>query len=116
MSWLQQIWAESLNTERALEELKIDAAKKEVLTATAEREAKVAQELAIAERITTALEVTIEEFYEYKGEGAIGTQIDGTKLNIGASGSGQRVSRRIYKFSGLATAKSDVAGPGLSPN
>jgi hypothetical protein len=112
MSWLQQIWNESLNTERELEELKLDAAKKEVLTATAEREAKVAQELAIAERITTALEVTIEEFYQYKAEGAVGTKIDGTKVNIGASGSGQRVTRRIYRFNGLAMKKSEVAGPG----
>lgn len=111
MSWLQQIWTDSLNTEKALEDIKIDAAKKEVLAATAEREARVAQELAIAERITTALEVSIEEFYEYKGEGAVGAQIDGAKVNVGLSGSGQRVSRRIYKFSGLAQMRSEITGP-----
>ena len=111
MSWLQKIWTDSLNTEQALDDLKIDSAKKEVLAATAEREARVAQELAIAERIATALEVSIEEFYEYKGEGAVGAQIDVTKINVGLSGSGQRVSRRIYKFSGLAQTQSEIAGP-----
>jgi len=111
MSWLQQIWNDSLNTEKALEDLKIDAAKKEILSATAEREARVAQELAIAERITTALEVSIEEFYEYKGEGVVGAQVNGANVNVGLSGSGQRVSKRIYKFSGLAQTRSEVAGP-----
>jgi len=112
MSWLQQIWADTLNTGRELEQLKLEAAKKEVLTGIAEREAKVAQELAIAERITTALEVTIEEFYEYKGDGAVGAQVDGSTINIGASGSGQRVSKRIYKFSGLSSEVSEVSGVG----
>lgn len=102
MSWLEEIWRSSLNTERALEDLKVEAAKKEVLSATAEREARVAQELAIAERIGTAHEVTIEEFYEYKGEGAMGVNVDGAKANVGLSGSGQRVAKRIYTFKGLA--------------
>jgi hypothetical protein len=110
MSWIREIWAQSLNTERELEDLKLDAAKKQVLAATAEREAKVAQELAIAERISAALEVTIEEYYEYKGETVVGAQADASSVNLGLSGSSQRVSRRIYKFSGLSGKPSEVSG------
>ncbi|MBP5089434.1 hypothetical protein HUS91_28505, partial [Pseudomonas chlororaphis] len=87
-----------LNTEKQLDELRIEAQRKEFLTVTAEREARVAQELAIAERISTALEVTIEEFYEYKGEGELGLKTNG---NVGFSASGQRVAKRVYTFKGL---------------
>ena len=101
MLWLKEIWESTLHTEKALEDL--EAAKKDVLTAIAEREARVAQELAIAERISTALEVQIEEFYEYTEEGKLGFSAQGGNPNIGLSASDQRVSKRIYTFKGLRT-------------
>lgn len=64
----------------------------------AEREARVAQELAIAKRISSALEVKIEELYEYNKEGKIGLDTQGGNPSIGLSGSGRRVSKRIYTF------------------
>lgn len=65
-----------------------------------ESQAKVAQEMAIALRIQTAAEVHIEEFYEYGGGGKVGVGADNKGLNIGASGSARRVTKRIYKFIG----------------
>lgn len=65
-----------------------------------EAQAKVAQEMAIATRIQNAAEVEIEEFYEYAGEGKIGLTADEKTLTIGASGSGKRVSKRVYRFTG----------------
>ena len=65
-----------------------------------EAQAKVAQEMAIASRIEQALEVQIEEFYEYAGEGKAGLTADQKGLTIGVSGAGKRISKRIYKFSG----------------
>lgn len=96
---LNEIVVSSLDASKKLEELKVDAAKKELIISVAEREAKVAQELAIADRISSASEVTIEEFYEYKGEGKAG--VDLAKSDVGFSGSGQRIAKRIYSFRGF---------------
>lgn len=101
---IQAIWNGVLNQEKQLDELRLEAQRKEYLTATAEREARVAQELAIAERISTAAEVTIEEFYEYKGDGQLGLSGESGKGNLGLSGSGQRVARRVYTFKGFTLA------------
>lgn len=65
-----------------------------------EAQAKVAQETAIAARIASAGEVQIEEYYEYAGDGKLGASVDEKGLTIGASGSGRRISKRIYRFSG----------------
>lgn len=116
MGWLEDIWRDVRNTDLALEELKVDAAKKEVLSATAEREARVAQEIAIAQRITSALEVNIEEFYEYKGEGAAGFSSDASKVNLGVSGSGQRVTKRIYTFKGFADSTAEPPPSSTPPS
>ena len=63
-----------------------------------EAQAKVAQETAIATRIATAKEVTIEEYYEYGGEGKLGASADSKGFTLGASGSHKRISKRVYKF------------------
>ena len=113
MSRLRDIWAGSLKTELELADLKVHAAKKELLTATAEREARVAQELAIAERIGTALEVTIEEYYEYKNDGAASITVEKIKADVAISGSGQRVTKRIYTFKGIAQGSIEL---GIQPS
>jgi len=63
-------------------------------------EARVAQEIAIARRIETADNVEIEEYYDYHGKGGLGVQSSGDGIYVGASGEGQRVSKRIYRFIG----------------
>lgn len=65
-----------------------------------EAQAKVAQEMAIASRIERALEVQIEEYYEYAGEGKLGASATGEAATLGLSGSGKRVSKRVYRFTG----------------
>ncbi|NHC62907.1 hypothetical protein [Paenalcaligenes suwonensis] len=63
--------------------------------------AKVAQELAIAERIQVAEEVDIEEYYDVSAKGGVGLEASENSLNFGLSGSGTKVSKRIYKFRGF---------------
>jgi hypothetical protein len=84
-----------------LEELELTAKKQELQMQMAEAQAKVAQELAIAKRIEIAEEVEIEEFYDLNAEGSIGFKAKDQGVTLGAAASGRRVSKRIYKFSGV---------------
>ena len=63
-------------------------------------QARVAQELAIAERISVSHEVVIEEYYEGAGKGQLGLKVDAEALSLGASGDGRRVTKRVIRFSG----------------
>jgi hypothetical protein len=89
-----------LNKE-SIEELQLFAKKQELQMQMAEAQAKVAQELAIAKRIEIAEEVEIEEFYDLNGDGSVGIKSDDKGISVGASASGRRVSKRIYKFRGV---------------
>ena len=86
--------------EEPLEKLREDTERQKLGMEMAQAQARVAQELAIARRIEAAADVQIEEYYEYAGEGALGLKADGKSLTLGASGSGQRVSKRIFRFTG----------------
>ena len=68
----------------------------------AEAQARVAQELAIAERIQNSAEVEIEEFYDVEGSGKAGVQYQDSSLNVGLSASGKKISKRVYKFKGFS--------------
>src|SRR5688500_4917680 len=65
----------------------------------AELQARVAQELAIAERIENAEEVEIEEYYEGSVDGSIGFK-PGAGNVVGVGGSGRRVTKRVFRFLG----------------
>lgn len=88
--------------------LREDTERQKLAMEMAQAQARVAQELAIARRIEGAKEVQIEEYYEYAGNGAVGLKADDKGLTVGVSGSGQRVSKRIYKFTGGETIDADV--------
>jgi len=92
-------------------ELKAEAERQELEMRIAAAQARVAQEVAIAKRIETAEEVEMEEFYDYRGEGQLGLKTSGEDLSIGASGSGQRVSKRVYKFRGSTVSTNEVPSP-----
>lgn len=77
-----------------------EAAKQEISLKMAELQARVAQEVAIARRIDTAEEVSIEEYYDTSGKGGIGVVAEGESTSAGISGSGKRVSKRVYTFKG----------------
>jgi len=90
---------------KTLEQLSLQARKQEIQMSMAREEARVAQELAIAKRIELATEVEIEEFYDLSGEGSIGIQLQETTASAGISGSGKKVTKRIYKFTGFRTTE-----------
>lgn len=93
------------NTEKVasagdLEALKREAERQELTMRMAERQAKVAQELALANRIESALEVEMEEFFDLSGSGSVGLSGNEGSISAGLSGHGQKVSRRIFRFKG----------------
>ena len=87
-------------SEAGLPALREEEVRQEIEMRMAERQAKVAQEIAIARKIELALEVEIEEFYDTKAEATVGAKTDGTSLSVGAGGRANRVVRRVYKFRG----------------
>ncbi|WEM43889.1 hypothetical protein PTW35_08975 [Photobacterium sp. DA100] len=89
-----------------IDELRLESERQELQMRIAEAQAKVAQEIAIAKRIETAEEVEMEEFYDYSGSGKLGVAMDQQSMNIGASGEGKRVSKRIYRFKGSSVQTS----------
>lgn len=94
------------SSKKSLEELAFAAKKQELQMKMAEAQAKVAQELAIAKRIEIAEEVEIEEFYDLNAAGKAGLSAEDQSISLGLSASGQRVSKRIYKFSGVNSSLS----------
>lgn len=92
--------AQSLRETGTVSELQEEARKQEIYNQMSESQARIAQELAIAQRINTAEEVEIEEYYEGEGKGGIGVQATQSNLNIGATGQGRKVTKRVYKFKG----------------
>jgi hypothetical protein len=66
----------------------------------AHAQAKVAQELAIAQRIENADEVVIEEYYVGETKGNIGASGDEKGITVGASAEGRKVTKRVYRFIG----------------
>jgi hypothetical protein len=83
-----------------LEELEVEAQREEIIQRMAEARARVEQELAIARRLQTATVVEIEETFDYRGDGRAGLQVNGKEVNLGLNGSGARVYKRSYRFSG----------------
>ena len=77
-----------------------EAQRQEVELHMAGMQAKVAQEMAIAQRIESADEVEIEEYYEGSGEGTAGVKAGDGALTLGVGGKGSRVTRRVYRFKG----------------
>jgi len=63
-------------------------------------QARVAQELAISQRIYFSESVEIEEFYDGQGKGSLGVKGDESGITLGASGEGRRVTKRVIKFAG----------------
>ena len=86
--------------EGSIEELKAEAMRQEISLKMAKEQARVSQEIAIARRIDTAEEVTIEEFYDTTGEANLGFKSTEEAISFGVNGSGKHVTKRVYKFKG----------------
>ncbi|WP_226035419.1 hypothetical protein [Aquibacillus saliphilus] len=93
---------QSIKENGTINELEEEARKQDIYNQMTESQAKIAQELAIAQRINTAEEVEIENFYEGEGKGGIRVQTDGEtqSINAGLSGQGRKVVKRFYRFKG----------------
>lgn len=93
----------------------LDVEKQELEMRMAAAHARVSQELAIARRIETAEEVEMEEYYDNSGEASLGVQTDGLSLSAGVSGSGRRVTKRVYRFRGNTSIAIDTSALNVSP-
>jgi hypothetical protein len=90
--------AEQTAKNGSMEELRAEAERQELTMLMAERQAKVAQELALARRIESADDVEMEEFYDVRGAAHAGLKSGEGSVSAGVGGHGQKVTRRVYRF------------------
>lgn len=93
---------------QGVSELELEAAKQKIIMEFQAHQARVSQEIAIAERISTSDEVEITEYYDVSGNGHMGLNVKENGITIGAGGEGRKVTHRVIKFSGLKTI--DITG------
>jgi len=101
----------------SIDDLRIEAERQEITMRMAERQAKVAQELALAGRIETAEEVEMEEFYDISGSANAGIQTDGITIVTGVAAQGQKVTKRIFRFKGhncIQASEGQLMGEGIT--
>ena len=65
-----------------------------------ELNAKVSQEIAIANRIANAVDVEIEEIYEDDSNGKIKSDLNEKNHNVELGARQRKVAKRIYRFRG----------------
>jgi len=87
-------------------ELELEVAKQKILMDFQTHQARVSQEIAIAERISTSREVEITEYYDISGKGQAGITAQESSITAGVSGEGRKVTHRTIKFSGFSTSDS----------
>jgi hypothetical protein len=92
----------------SFEDLSKEVRKQELSCLIMEFKAKLAQEIAISQRIATAEEVEIEEYYEGEGSGSLGLNSNEGSVSVGAFGSGRKVSKRIYTFTGINSVATEI--------
>lgn len=100
--------AKEVGENGSVEDLSKLVQKQELSYKTMEMNAKMAQEYAISQRIATAEEVEIEEYYEGEGNGSLGLNGREGEVSLGAFGSGRKVSKRVYRFIGLNSASTEI--------
>lgn len=100
--------AKEVSENGSVEDLSKLVRKQELTYKAMEINAKMAQEYAISQRIATAEEVEIEEYYEGEGNGSLGLNGKEGEVSLGAFGSGRKVSKRIYRFIGLNSAATEI--------
>ncbi|NTI16100.1 hypothetical protein G6L29_10680 [Agrobacterium rhizogenes] len=94
---------------RGIDDLRQEIAKQELRLGFDMQQARIAQELAIANRIMNAETVEIEEFYDKSGSAQAGLGLSDGSLNLGLKGDGKSVVKRIYKFTGHSVLNVDAA-------
>lgn len=89
-----------LGKQTEIEKINSEAHRQSIALKMSEMQAKVAQEVSIAERIRSAQTVEIEEYYEGSSSGSAGAKIDDGVVTIGLAGEGRKVTKRVYRFVG----------------
>ena len=86
-----------------IETLNLEAVRQKIEMELALQHSRIAQELAIAQRIENAAEVEIEEYYDStaQGQGGLNLHAESKTASLGVSGERNRVSKRVYKFKGF---------------
>ena len=85
---------------RGIPSLEEEARKQQIVMEFQAHQARVSQELAIAERISTSAEVEIEEYYDLSGKAHAGAKADADSVTLGVGGEGRRVTKRVIRFTG----------------
>lgn len=85
---------------KSVETLETEARKQQIVMDFQAHQARVAQEICIAQRIASSLEVEIEEYYDTSGKGSAGVKAEEKSVTLGLSGEGRKVTKRIIKFKG----------------
>jgi hypothetical protein len=85
---------------KGLASLEDEARKQQIVMEFQAHQARVSQELAIAERISASREVEIEEYYDISGKGHAGAKAEKESISLGVGGEGRRVTKRIIRFTG----------------
>lgn len=80
--------------------LEEEARKQQIVMEFQAHQARVSQELAIAERIAASAEVEIEEYYDLSGKGHVGVKAESESISLGIGAEGRRVTKRIIRFTG----------------
>lgn len=83
-----------------LESLESEARKQQILMEFQAHQARVAQEMSIAERIASSEEVEIEEYYDTSAKGNAGLNASKESVSLGAAAEGRKVTKRVIKFKG----------------
>ncbi len=86
---------------KGVAELELEVKKQKIVMEFQTHQARVSQEIAIAERISTSHEVEITEYYDVSGKGQAGITAGETSITAGVGGEGRKVTHRTIKFSGF---------------
>ena len=92
---------------KGIVELQMEAAKQKVIMEFQAHQARVSQEVAIAERISTSNEVEITEYYDTSGKGHAGLSANEASITAGVGGEGRKVTHRVIKFGGFRKSSSE---------
>lgn len=105
------IYKENKEKAKTLDELKELEIKQNIDLRVLEKQAKIQQELAIAKRIHNALEVEIEEYYDSSLKAYSGLKANNDSIDLGISGEGQKITKRVFKFKGLKEIEINCTDP-----
>lgn len=98
----------NLSESATAQQMKEEAVRQNLIAEMRIAQAKVAQELAIAQRINTAETVEIVEHYDTSGKGGFNGELSESSISAGVSGEGRKVSHRTYRFTGWHDGASQV--------